>query len=101
MHIEKNVYERIIGTLLNIPGKTKDGLNVRLNLVEMGLRFELSLRVDLSGPTFSLHVNHYPKMRKKIVFQTLSNLKVLEGYCSNFRNLVSLEELKFIWSIIP
>ena len=33
-------------------------------------------------------------MRKKIVFQTLSNLKVLEGYCSNVRNLVSLEELK-------
>ena len=33
-------------------------------------------------------------MRKKLVCQTLSNLKVPEGYCSNFRNLVSLEELK-------
>ena len=27
MHIEKNVCESIVGTLLNIPGKTKDGLN--------------------------------------------------------------------------
>ena len=33
-------------------------------------------------------------MRKKLVCQTLSNLKVPEGYFSNFRNLVSLEELK-------
>ena len=33
-------------------------------------------------------------MRKKLVCQTLSNLKVPEGYCSNFRNLVSLKELK-------
>ena len=33
MHIEKNVCESIIGTLLNIPGKTKHGLNSRLNLI--------------------------------------------------------------------
>ncbi|KAL6347804.1 hypothetical protein AAG906_026333 [Vitis piasezkii] len=38
MHIEKNVCESIIGTLFNIPGKTNDGLNARLDLVEMGLR---------------------------------------------------------------
>ena len=47
MHIEKNVCESIIGTLFNIPGKTKDGLNARLDLVEMGLRSELFPRVDL------------------------------------------------------
>ena len=38
MHIEKNVCESIIGTLLNILGKTKDGLNTHLDLMEMGLR---------------------------------------------------------------
>ncbi|RVW62174.1 hypothetical protein CK203_062575 [Vitis vinifera] len=43
MHIEKNVCESIIGTLFNIPGKTKDGLNARLDLVEMGLRNLVSL----------------------------------------------------------
>ena len=32
--------------------------------------------------------------KKKLVCQTLPNLKVLEGYCSNFRSLISLEELK-------
>ena len=47
MHIEKNVCESIIGTLFNIPGKTKDGLNARLDLVKMSLRPELFPRVDL------------------------------------------------------
>ncbi|KAL8155839.1 hypothetical protein AgCh_001037 [Apium graveolens] len=34
MHIEKNVCESIIRTLLNIPGKTKDGMKARLDLKE-------------------------------------------------------------------
>ena len=46
MQIEKNVCESIIGTLLNIAGKTKDGLNSRLDLVEMGLRSELAPRFE-------------------------------------------------------
>ena len=36
MHIEKNDYESIISTLLNILGKTNDGLNSCLDLLEMG-----------------------------------------------------------------
>ena len=27
MHVEKNVCESLVGLMLNIPGKTKDGLN--------------------------------------------------------------------------
>ncbi|KAL6347440.1 hypothetical protein AAG906_025155 [Vitis piasezkii] len=48
-----------------------DGLNSRLDLMDMGLRKE-----------------------KKVFCQTLAELKVPEGYCSNFRNLVSMEDLK-------
>ena len=46
MHIEKNVCESIIGTLLNIQGKTKDGLNTHLDLMEMGLRSKLAPRFE-------------------------------------------------------
>ncbi|KAL6335840.1 hypothetical protein AAG906_040561 [Vitis piasezkii] len=94
MHIEKNVCESIIGTLLNIPGKTKDGLNSRLDTLEMGLRCEL-------GPRFESNRTYLPpacytlsKVEKKVFCQTLSQLKVPEGYCSNMRNLVSMEDLK-------
>ena len=37
MHIEKNVCESIVGTLLDILGKSKDGLSSRLDLVNLGI----------------------------------------------------------------
>nr|GEW46342.1 hypothetical protein [Tanacetum cinerariifolium] len=38
MHIEKNVCESLLGLLLNIPGKTKDGVNARKDMLAMGIR---------------------------------------------------------------
>ncbi|GJX05584.1 putative transposon, En/Spm-like protein [Tanacetum coccineum] len=37
MHVEKNVAESIVGTLLHVSGKTKNGLNARLDLAELGV----------------------------------------------------------------
>ena len=37
MHVEKNVCDSLIGTLLNIKGKTKDGFKCRQDLVDMGI----------------------------------------------------------------
>lgn len=37
MHIEKNLCESVVGTLLNILNKTKDEINAWKNLVKMGL----------------------------------------------------------------
>ncbi|GJS45990.1 putative transposon, En/Spm-like protein [Tanacetum coccineum] len=42
MHVEKNVAESIVRTLLHVPGKTKDGLNARLDLAELGVKPELN-----------------------------------------------------------
>ncbi|RVX04782.1 hypothetical protein CK203_025058 [Vitis vinifera] len=60
----------------------------------MGLRCEL-------GPRFESNRTYLPptcytlsKVEKKLFCQTLSQLKVPEGYCSNMRNLVSMEDLK-------
>ena len=38
MHVEKNVCDSLIRTLLNIKGKIKDGLKCHQDLVEMGIR---------------------------------------------------------------
>ena len=38
MYVEKNVCNSIFGTLLNIKRKMKDGINVRKDLVEIGIR---------------------------------------------------------------
>ncbi|KAA0034832.1 transposase [Cucumis melo var. makuwa] len=42
MHIEKNVCMNIVGTLLDLPGKSKDGMNSRRDIVEMNIRPELA-----------------------------------------------------------
>ena len=37
MHVKKNVCESIIGTLLDIKGKTKDGKNFHDDLQQLGI----------------------------------------------------------------
>ena len=44
MHVEKNVCDSIVGTLLNIQGSSKDGMKARLDLQAMGIREELHPR---------------------------------------------------------
>jgi len=46
MHVEKNVCDSVIGTLFNIQGKTKDGLNTRQDLADMGIGWQLHPRFD-------------------------------------------------------
>ena len=41
MHVEKNICDSLIGTLLNIKGKTNDGLKCRQDLVEMSIQKQL------------------------------------------------------------
>ena len=72
MHIEKNVCESIIGTLLNIPGKTNDELNAQLDQVEMGLRSELFPKVDLKRTYLPPACYSLSRNEKKLVCQTLS-----------------------------
>ncbi|XP_074352953.1 uncharacterized protein LOC141692115 [Apium graveolens] len=45
MHVEKNVCDNIIGTLLHMKFKSKDSLASRLDLVDMGIRPDLALEV--------------------------------------------------------
>ncbi|XP_077217923.1 uncharacterized protein LOC143852426 [Tasmannia lanceolata] len=52
MHIEKNVCDSVIGTLLNIEGKTKDSVKARLDLQEMGLRRTLHPVTTIRNKTY-------------------------------------------------
>jgi hypothetical protein len=44
MHIEKNICESLIATILNILGKTKDTVKARLDLKDLGIRKELQFK---------------------------------------------------------
>ena len=80
MHIEKNVCESIIGTLLNILGKTKDEVKSRLDLLEMGLRPNLAPRFGLKQTYLPPTCYTLSGKDKKVVLQTLVDLKVPKGY---------------------
>ena len=48
MHIEKNICEALLGTLLEIAGKTKDTEKARLDLQDMGITILCSIKVNTS-----------------------------------------------------
>ena len=60
----------------------------------MGLRCELAPRFEPNRTYLLPTCYKLFRIEKKVFYQSLANLKVPEGYCSNFRNLVSMEELK-------
>jgi hypothetical protein len=49
IHVEKNMCEALVGTLLDIPGKTKDTLNARMDLEEIKLKKDLHHETHENG----------------------------------------------------
>ncbi|GKA74835.1 hypothetical protein Tco_0781213 [Tanacetum coccineum] len=97
MHIEKNVCESLLGLLLNIPGKTKDGVNARKDMVKMGIRNELAPQVT-NGTKMYLPPACYTlsKAEKTSFCECLHGVKVPSGYSANIKNLVSMKDLKLL-----
>jgi hypothetical protein len=95
MHIEKNVCDNLIGTLLNLDGKPKDNLKARLDLKELGIRHGLHPQ-ELADGKFYLPLACYTmSAREKELFLTvLKDLKVPDGYSSNISRQVNLKEQK-------
>ncbi|XP_035843728.1 uncharacterized protein LOC110929331 isoform X4 [Helianthus annuus] len=95
MHIEKNVCDSVVGTLMNLDGKTKDHLKARLDLQEMGIRPELHPKVQnnnkvyLPPACFSMD-----KKEKDIFCRVLKKVKVPDGYAANISRCVELKPPK-------
>jgi hypothetical protein len=49
MYVTKNVFDNIIGTLVDMPRKMKDELKSRIDLVQFGLRPELHPKLRPNG----------------------------------------------------
>ncbi|GJT94600.1 putative transposase-associated domain-containing protein [Tanacetum coccineum] len=78
------------------PGKTKDGMNARLDLAELGIKPELFARQEEDKTTLPPAGYTLTNAEKDIFCETLSNIRVPQGYCSNFSSLVSLKDRKLI-----
>jgi len=71
--------------LQNIEGKTKDGINARKDLVEMGVRLELQPQHH-GKQTYLRPTCHTLSKSEKISFcECLRGVKVPQGYSSNIK----------------
>ena len=92
MHIEKNICDSILGTLLDIPGKNKDSLNGRLDLEKLNMHEKL--RAKLVGDKYQVPkapFNLTLSERRQVV-TLLSHLRVPDGYSSNISRCVTLDD---------
>lgn len=94
MHVEKNICESIIGTLLNIKGKTKDDLKSREDLKHMGIRKSLHPNKDVADSGYKKAPYVLSKSEKKLFCKRLSELRLPDGYSSNIASHVSLKDCK-------
>ncbi|XP_016452815.2 uncharacterized protein LOC107777332 [Nicotiana tabacum] len=96
MHIEKNIVDNVIGTLLDIPGKTKDHVNARYNLKEMGIRKNLQPKDTKDGKR-TKHAKACFSMangEKSVFCGVLKTTKLPDGSASNISRCVQLDERK-------
>ena len=82
VHIEQYICERILGTLMNIPGKTKANLKSCLDLMDMGIRKNLhpknvGEKYEIPKATFELSLNE-----RKDVCRFLPDLRAPHGHSS-------------------
>ncbi|XP_035540218.1 uncharacterized protein LOC118344206 [Juglans regia] len=94
MHIEKNICDNILCTLMNIPGKTKDNINSRRDLEIFQFRKELHLkvqgeRVTMPHAQYTLHGHERNKF-----CEWLANVKFPDGFASNISHCVSIRDCK-------
>ncbi|XP_042437111.1 uncharacterized protein LOC122023086 [Zingiber officinale] len=94
MHIEKNIFESLINTLMNIKGKTKDNVAARLDIVQMGIRPQLAPKIGEKRTYLPPAACSFTKNERLQVCRSLMDIKVLEGFSSNMKNLVCMDEMK-------
>nr|XP_028946890.1 uncharacterized protein LOC103415040 [Malus domestica] len=86
----KNVFDTLVGTILDIEGKMKDTIEARLDLEQMGIRSSLWMKkvggtLKKGHPFFTVKPNG-----KKEFFNFISSVKFPDGYASNISHCVNL-----------
>jgi len=93
MHIEKNFFDNIINTILDVLGKTKDNLKSRLDLPDICERLELYVMDNGKGP---IPIFRLDAKGKKALFDWIINsVKFPDGYASNLSRCVDNNNGKF------
>ena len=94
MHLKKNVYESLLGTLMNNRNKTKDHQRARADLEDLDIRPELYPDGNSAQlPTSCINLS---KEEKKQHCDFFRSVKVPSGYSSNIKSLTSPNKQKML-----
>ncbi|KAI5328003.1 hypothetical protein L3X38_027399 [Prunus dulcis] len=95
MHVEKNVFDTLVGTIQDIEGKTKDTIKAHLDLERMGIRRGLWMNRDNDKARRDLAFFSMKPNDKKEFLKFVSSVKFLDGYASNIARCVNVDGGKF------
>ncbi|CAL8175742.1 unnamed protein product [Prunus armeniaca] len=96
MHVEKNVFDTLVGMILDIEGKTKDTIKAHLDLERMGIRRGLWMNRDNVKARRDLAFFSMKPNDKKEFLKFVSSVKFPDGYASNIARCVNVDGGKFI-----
>ncbi|CAL8134261.1 unnamed protein product [Prunus armeniaca] len=95
MHVEKIIFDTLVGTILDIKGKTKDTIKARLDLERMGIRRGLWMNRDNDKARRDLAFFSMKPNDKKEFLKFVSSVKFPDGYASNIARCVNVDGGKF------
>jgi len=92
MHIEKNVFENVFNTVLDVQGKTKDNAKAREDIAIYCSRRELER--DLNSGRYPKACYALDKAQRKSFLDWVAKLKFPDGYVSNLGRCVDPTKLR-------
>ena len=92
MHVEKNFFDNIFNTMMNVPGRTKDTAKSREELKDLVNRPEL--HQDEITNRFPKACYTLNKDVKQALCNWLKEIKFPDGYASNMARCVDMNRLK-------
>ncbi|XP_074373719.1 uncharacterized protein LOC141714076 [Apium graveolens] len=94
MHIEKNVCDNLMGTLLYMRHKSKEREASRRDMLDMGVRADLAPQVGEKKTYLPPSAFTLSKAEKRTMLSSFLNMKLPYGHASNIKNCVSMADLK-------
>jgi hypothetical protein len=92
MHIKKNMFENIFNTVMDVKGKTKDNIKVRLDVALFCNRKNMKLVCHASQVAKPRASFVLEKNAQLLVYKWLKSLRFRDGHASNISRLVNTEE---------
>jgi hypothetical protein len=94
MHIEKNICERILGTLFKLDGKCKNGENAQLDMEHLRIRPDQHPVIKDDKYTLPSALYELDKDARESLCEFLYGVKMPDGVSSNIRRCVDVKSCK-------